>query len=252
MTNIAISGANGKMGRVIADICASRNDVKVIAGVDPYGESYSDFPVVKSYSELPAKPDVIIDFSNPAALDDLLDYCKANSVPVVIATTGYSKEQIEKINEASNVIPVFFTFNLSLGINLLASLAKKAVSVLGGQFDIEIIEKHHNQKIDAPSGTAIMLANAINEEAGNKYELVYDRHSVRAKRKDNEIGMHAIRGGTIVGEHEILFAGRDEVISLKHEAHSKGVFAAGSVNAAVFLSGKSSGMFDMSDMLAET
>ena len=251
MTNIVIIGACGKMGRVIADICASRDDVKVIAGVDLFGQSYSDFPVVKSFGELSERPDVIIDFSNPSALDDLLGFCKNENVPVVIATTGYSKEQIEKINEAAAVIPVFFTFNLSLGINLLAQLAKKAVSVLGGQFDIEIIEKHHNQKIDAPSGTAIMLANAINEEAGDKYELVYDRHSVRAKRKQNEIGMHAIRGGTIVGEHEILFAGRDEVISLKHEAHSKSVFAAGSVNAAIFLSKKSAGMYDMSDMLAE-
>ena len=252
MTNIAISGACGKMGRVIADICASRSDVKVIAGIDLFGEKYSDFPVVKSFSELPARPDVIIDFSNPSALEPMLEYCKGQSVPVVIATTGYSAEQTAAIREAASVIPVFFTFNLSLGINLLASLAKKAVSVLGDAFDIEIIEKHHNQKIDAPSGTAIMLANAINEQAGDKYELVYDRHSVRAKRKPSEIGMHSVRGGTIVGEHEIIFAGRDEVISLKHEAHSKSVFAAGSVNAAVYLSGKPAGLYDMSDMLAET
>ena len=252
MTNVVISGACGKMGRVIADICANRDDIKVIAGVDVAGEQYADFPIVDTYTKLAEKPDVIIDFSNPAALDSLLDYCKAFSVPVVIATTGYSKEQIAQINEAAAVIPVFFTFNLSLGINLLAQLAKKAVSVLGEQFDIEIIEKHHNQKIDAPSGTAIMLANAINEEANDRYELVYDRHSVRAKRKPQEIGMHAVRGGTIVGEHEILFAGRDEVISLKHEAHSKSVFAAGSVNAAVFLAGRKAGMYDMGDMLSES
>ena len=250
MTNIAISGANGKMGRVIADICASRDDVKVIAGVDLFGESYSDFPIVRSYKELPQKPDVVIDFSNPALLDSLLEYCLTNGVPAVLATTGYNEEQKAQIVKAAESIPVFFSFNMSLGINLLVQLAKKAVAVLGDQFDIEIVEKHHNQKIDAPSGTAIMLANAINEEAGDKYELVYDRHSVRAKRKQSEIGMHAVRGGTIVGEHEILFAGRDEVISLKHEAHSKSVFAAGSVNAAVFLSGKSSGLYDMSDMLS--
>lgn len=251
MTNIVISGACGKMGRVIADICAARDDIKVIAGVDKVGTSYSDFPVVKSFSELSEKPDAIIDFSHPSALDDMLDYCKANGTPVVVATTGYTDEQIAAIKNAAAVIPVFFTFNMSLGINLLANLAKRAVDVLGGQFDIEIIEKHHNQKIDAPSGTAIMLANAINEQAGNKYNLVYDRHSVRAKRTENEIGMHAVRGGTIVGEHEILFAGRDEVISLKHEAHSKSVFAVGSVNAAIFLAGKSAGLYDMSDMLAQ-
>lgn len=249
MTNIVISGACGKMGRVIADICAKREDVNVSAGVDLFGESYGGFPVVKTFAEIQQKPDVIIDFSNPSALDDMLDYCKTNGVPVVIATTGYSSEQTEKIKEAAKVIPVFFTFNMSLGINLLAELAKKAVSVLGGQFDIEIVEKHHNQKIDAPSGTAIMLANAINEQAGDKYNLVYDRHNVRAKRTDAEIGMHSIRGGTIVGEHEIIFAGRDEVVSLKHEAHSKSVFAVGSVNAAIFLAQKDAGIYDMSDML---
>lgn len=249
MTNIVISGACGKMGRVIADICKARDDVKVTAGVDLFGESYSDFPVVKTFAQIPERPDVIIDFSNPSALEPMLDYCKAGGVPVVIATTGYSAEQTEKIKEAAKVIPVFFTFNMSLGINLLAQLAKKAVSILGGQFDIEIVEKHHNQKIDAPSGTAIMLANAINEEAGGKYNLVYDRHSVRAKRDQSEIGMHSIRGGTIVGEHEIIFAGRDEVITLKHEAHSKGVFAVGSVNAAIFLAGRDAGIYDMNDML---
>ena len=198
---------------------------------------------------MPQKPDVIIDFSHPSSLDDLLDYCMTNGTPIVIATTGYNDEQIAKIHKASEQIPVFFTFNMSLGINLLTELAKKATQILGGQFDIEIIEKHHNQKIDAPSGTAIMLANAINEELDNSCTYVYDRHSVRQKRAKNEIGMHAIRGGTIVGEHEIIFAGRDEVISLKHEAHSKQVFAVGSVNAAVFMCGKPAGIYAMKDLL---
>lgn len=250
MTNVAISGACGKMGRVIADICANRNDVNVIAGIDKIGEAYADFPIVREFSQLPSKPDVIIDFSHPSALEPMLEYCKGAGVAAVIATTGYTAEQTETIKAAANVIPVFFTFNMSLGINLLAKLAKQAVNVLGDQFDIEIIEKHHNQKIDAPSGTAIMLANAINDEAGDKYGLVYDRHSVRAKRTKNEIGMHAIRGGTIVGEHEIIFAGRDEVISLKHEAHSKSVFAVGSVNAAIFLATQGAGLYDMGDMLS--
>lgn len=249
MTNIVICGACGKMGRVIYDIISKRADCKVIAGVDKIPEAYADFPVVSKISELNVKPDVIIDFSHPSLLDDLLGYCLTNGVAVVIATTGYSSEQISKIHKAAESIPVFFTFNLSLGINLLADLAKKAVKVLGDQFDIEIIEKHHNQKIDAPSGTAIMLADAINSELDNKYTYVYDRHSVRAKRTKTEIGMHAVRGGTIVGEHEILFAGRDEVITLKHEAHSKSVFAVGSVNAAVFLKNKPAGLYAMSDLL---
>ena len=172
-------------------------------------------------------------------------------VALVIGTTGYSKEEIEKINKAAQQIPVFFTFNMSLGINLLTDLAKRAASILGEQFDIEIVEQHHNQKIDAPSGTAIMLANAINEELDNKYTYVYDRHSVRAKRTKTEIGIHAVRGGTIVGTHEIIFAGRDEVITLKHEAHSKQVFAVGSVNPACFLAGKPAGLYSMNELIKE-
>ncbi len=251
MTDITICGACGKMGRVIYDIISARNDCRVVSGVDKVGESYGDFPVYNKISKLESKPDVIIDFSHPSLLDDLLEYCLTNGVAAVIATTGYSQEQISKIHKAAESIPIFFTFNMSLGINLLADLAKRAVKVLGDQFDIEIVEKHHNQKIDAPSGTAIMLGEAINAEAGNKYNYVYDRHSVRAKRTKNEIGMHAIRGGTIVGEHEIIFAGRDEVITLKHEAHSKSVFAVGSVNAAMFLKGKPAGLYAMSDLLKD-
>lgn len=250
MIKIAICGACGKMGRVIADIVSGRSDCEVCAGIDKVTEKYADFPIVSVPAALPVKPDVIIDFSHPSGLDALLDYCMTHGIPAVIATTGYSDAQIAEIKKAAEQIPLFFTFNMSLGINLLAELAKKAVSVLEGQFDIEIIEKHHNQKIDAPSGTAIMLANTINDTLKTKCELVYDRHSVRAKRSKTEIGMHSLRGGTIVGEHEIIFAGRDEVISLKHEAHSKSVFAVGAVNAAVFLSGKDAGLYDMSDMLA--
>lgn len=252
MTDIAICGACGKMGRVIYDIISNRSDCCVTAGVDKIAEHYADFPIYEKISKLETKPDVIIDFSHPSLLDELLEYCLTNGVAAVIATTGYSKEQISKIHKAAESIPIFFTFNMSLGINLLADLAKRAVKVLGGQFDIEILEKHHNQKIDAPSGTAIMLADAANSELGDKYNYVYDRHSVRAKRTKNEIGMHAIRGGTIVGEHEIIFAGRDEVISLKHEAHSKSVFAVGSVNAAIFLKGKQAGLYAMSDLLKES
>ena len=197
MTKIAICGACGKMGRFIYDVMSERDDCTVSAGIDKFGEAYADFPVVKEPADLPEKPDVIIDFSHPSALDGLLSYCLSNGTALVIATTGYTEEDTAKIHKASEQIPVFFTFNMTLGINLLANLAKTAAKVLGGQYDIEIIEKHHNQKIDAPSGTAIMLADAINEELDNKYHYVYDRHSVRAKREKTEIGMHSVRGGTI-------------------------------------------------------
>lgn len=250
--NILISGANGKMGHAVAAAIAGREDCVVCAGVDLYTKQYADFPIFEKLTDVSVKPDVVIDFSNPAILDDLLDYCQVNGVPCVLATTGYSEEQITKIKKAANSIPVFFSFNMSLGINLLVQLAKKAVSILGGQFDIEIVEKHHNQKIDAPSGTAIMLADAINEELDNKYHYVYDRHSKRQKRDAKEIGMHAIRGGTIVGEHDIIFAGHDEVITLSHSAASKEVFAVGAVNAAVFLAKQDKGLYDMSQLMAQS
>lgn len=249
MTNIAICGANGKMGKTIYNCIKEREDCTVVAGIDLYTEQYADFPIVESPDKLPVKPDVIIDFSNPASLDALLDYCLSTGTPVVVASTGYSDEQIAKIKAAAEQIPVFFTFNMSLGINLLVTLAKKAASVLGDQFDIEIVEKHHNQKIDAPSGTAIMLANAINETLDNSKTYVYDRHSRRQKREKSEIGMHAIRGGTIVGEHDVIFAGHDEVITLSHSAASKTVFAEGSINAAIFIKDKEAGLYDMSLMV---
>lgn len=249
MIKIAITGACGHMGRVIAGIIAERSDCAVCAGIDKAGEAYGGFPLVKSVFDLPEKPDVIIDFSHPSALPDLLSYCKMNSVPLVIGTTGYSDEEKAEITSAGGQIPVFFTFNMSLGINLLAELAKKAVQVLGDQFDIEIVEKHHNRKKDAPSGTAIMLAEAINGELNNSKHYIYDRHAVRRPRDKDEIGMSSIRGGTIVGEHDIIFAGHDEVITLSHSAQSREVFAVGAVNAAVFLAGKPAGMYAMGDLI---
>lgn len=251
MTNIVISGANGKMGKVINNVISAREDCKVIAGIDINTEIYDDFPIVTSPLELPEKPDVIIDFSHPLALDGLISYALSTGTPLVLATTGYSDEQIAKIKSSSEQIPVFFTFNMSLGINLLVELAKQATAILGNQFDIEIVEKHHNQKIDAPSGTAIMLADAINETLDNKMQYTYDRHSQRKKREKNEIGMHSIRGGTIVGEHDVIFAGRDEVITLSHQASSKEVFAVGSVNAAVFMNGKKKGLYTMADIIKQ-
>ena len=252
MTHILINGACGHMGRVIADVIAGREDCTVLAGVDPVGAPYAEFPVYQTLDQVEEKADVIIDFSHPSALDGVLAYAKSHFTPVVIGSTGYTPEQNQEIEEAAKEIPVFFSFNMSLGVNLLVSLAKKAAQVLGDQFDIEIVEKHHNQKIDAPSGTALMIADAIQETMGGNMVYQYDRHAQRKKREHNEIGIHSVRGGTIVGEHQVIFAGRDEVITLTHEAHSKQVFAVGAVNAAVFLEKKTPGLYDMNALLAET
>ncbi|MFR6065734.1 MAG: 4-hydroxy-tetrahydrodipicolinate reductase [Eubacterium sp.] len=248
MVRIILSGANGKMGKVIQSVVSGRDNCEIVAGVDINTES-NGFPVYSSFEEIKEEADVIIDFSNPALLNSLLSYSEKKSIPVVIATTGYDDSQKKQIEEAAKKTAVFFTYNMSLGINLLANLAKKAVEVLGDEFDIEIIEKHHNQKIDAPSGTALMLADAICEEIQKPMKYEYDRHSKREKRTKNEIGMHAVRGGTIVGEHEIIFAGRDEIITLSHSARSKEIFAVGAVNAAMFMADKKSGMYSMKEMI---
>ena len=250
MKDIILSGCQGKMGHVLEETIAARTDCRVAAGFDIRTDEQRAFPVFASPAECTVKADAIIDYSHPSALDGLLDYALDSKTPLVIATTGYSEEQIAKIRKAAEEIPVFFSFNMSLGINLLAELAKKAAAFLGDQFDIEIVEKHHNRKIDAPSGTALMLADAINETLDNRNQYVYDRHSVRRKREKNEIGIHSVRGGTIVGEHEVIFAGHDEVITLSHSANSREIFAVGSVNAAVFLGGVTEpGLYNMSDLL---
>ena len=249
MTNIILCGANGKMGKVISSIVKTSENCEIVAGVDLCTEVSNGYPVYSSFDKVTEKADVIIDFSNPALLDSLLDFAKKNSLPVVIATTGYTSEQTEKIKQAAKNIPVFFSFNMSLGVNLLVALSKKAATILGDSFDVEIIEKHHNLKVDAPSGTAIMLANAVNDALDDKMMFTYDRHSKREKRAKNEIGIHSVRGGTIVGEHDVIFAGHDEVITLSHHASSKEVFAEGAVKAAVFLAGKSAGLYDMNDIV---
>ena len=249
MTRIILSGCCGKMGGVIQNIVANRDDATIVAGVDKYNNNMTDFPVYENISDVKEEADVVIDFSNPSLIDNLLEYGKNTKTALVIATTGYDDCQKKKIADTSKECPVFFTYNYSLGINLLATLAKKAAALLGDEFDIEIVEQHHNQKIDAPSGTALMLADAINEELDNRMKYEYDRHSKREKRTKNEIGMHSIRGGTIVGEHEIIFAGRDEIITLSHSARSKEVFAVGAVNAAVFMAGKEAGMYDMAELV---
>ena len=238
------------MGRVITDCVAQRDDCKIVAGVDLNLNDSFGYPVYDSIDKVTESADVIIDFSHPSCLDGLLRFSAEKKLPLVLATTGFSATQTDNIKAASKNIPLFFTFNMSLGINLLVALSKKAAAVLDGNFDIEIIEKHHNQKIDAPSGTAIMLAEAINATLDNRMMYEYDRHSKREKRPANEIGIHSIRGGNIVGEHEVLFAGHDEVITLSHRATSKEVFAVGAIKAALYMKGKTPGLYDMNNVIA--
>lgn len=251
MIKAAIVGCNGKMGGFVAQAVENNAGCETLFGVDAFGEAHGGFPVYKSFDEAAEKPDVIIDFSNPAALDGMLGYAEKNGVPCVICTTGYSAEQVERIKAAAEKIAVFYSGNMSLGINLIIELSKQAARVLGGSFDIEIVEKHHNRKVDAPSGTALMIADSISDTLEQEPQYVYDRHAVRKRRSKNEIGIHSVRGGTIVGEHEVIFAGHDEVITISHSAQSKEVFAEGAVNAAVFLTKQSAGLYDMSDLLAE-
>lgn len=249
MIKILVSGCNGKMGRVVCECVKARNDCVVTAGLDIAASEDGSFPIFTKPEDINTEVDVIIDFSHPSVLTPLLSFAVKRGIPVVLCTTGYSKEQVEELKEASQKIPVFYSRNMSLGINLLIELSKKAAQVLGSQFDIEIVEKHHNQKIDAPSGTALMLADGISSVLSEEPHYVYDRHSQRKKREPNEIGLHSVRGGTIVGEHEVIFAGPHEVITLSHSAQSKEVFANGAVNAAVYLAGRKPGLYDMSDLL---
>ena len=250
MTKIIMNGCNGKMGQVITRLVSEDNECEIVAGFDVNDSIENTYPVFTNPDEFTGDADVIIDFSHPSALTTVLNYCKKRKLPVILATTGYTDEQKKEFTEASKEIPVFFSANMSLGINLIIALAKKATKLLEGNFDIEIVERHHNQKIDAPSGTALAIADAIDETLSYPAEYVYDRHAVRRKRKPTEIGNHAVRGGTIVGDHEVIFAGTDEVIELKHSAHSKEVFAVGAIKAAKFMSYKPAGMYNMNDLIS--
>ncbi|MEG2174605.1 MAG: 4-hydroxy-tetrahydrodipicolinate reductase [Oscillospiraceae bacterium] len=245
--DIILSGALGVMGRVVSE-CANAQKLSIVAGVDRNDSSALSFPVYSDFSDCPSS-DVIIDFSHPSVLPTLLDFAVSRHIPAVIATTGMSERDMEAIEQAAHTTPIFFSFNMSLGVNLLVALAKQATALLGDGFDIEIIEKHHNKKVDAPSGTAVMLANAIAETASFEPQFVYDRHVMRQRRASNEVGIHSVRGGTIVGEHEVIFAGTDEIITLSHSARSKNVFAIGALRAAQFLVGCSDGLYDMNSML---
>lgn len=251
MPNIILSGCNGRMGRVITEICAAKPDMHIVAGFDLNAVSLSDYPVFAHPAEYAGHADVVIDFSNAALTRELLDFCVSRQIPVVICTTGHSPEQLAQIEATSQKIPVFRSGNMSIGINLLMELLKKCASVLGADYDVEIVEAHHNQKLDAPSGTALMLANAVSEALPYEASYTYDRHERREKRPAHEIGMHSIRGGTIVGEHSVLFCGRDEVIEIKHSALSREVFAVGAVNAAAYLAKQTApGLYNMSHVIA--
>jgi 4-hydroxy-tetrahydrodipicolinate reductase len=240
------------MGRVITECVAAREDCLIVAGIDLNTAMHGGYPVFADAESCDVPADVLVDFSHPSALTSLLALVKARKLPAVISTTGLSADQVEEIKAAAKDIPLFFSANMSLGVSLLLELSKTAAWLLGGDFDIEIVERHHNQKIDAPSGTALMLADAVSSVLPHGAPYVYDRHSRRQKRGRNEIGIHAIRGGTITGDHDVIFAGRDEVLTLSHSAASKEVFATGSLTAALFLAGKPAGLYTMADLVAQS
>lgn len=251
MTRAIMNGCNGKMGQCITGICAQDPDIEIVAGIDTYDGIKNDYPVFTSLAECDVEADVIIDFSNAKAVDALIDHCVEKQIPVVLCTTGLSEEQLAKVEKAYEKVAILKSANMSLGINTLMELLKKAAMVFApAGFDMEIVEKHHNQKLDAPSGTALALADSMNEALDEAYTYKYDRSQERKKRDKYEIGISAVRGGNIVGEHEVIFAGQDEVIEFKHTAYSKAVFAKGAVEAAKFLNGKSAGHYDMADVIA--
>ena len=249
MVEVILHGCNGRMGQMLSELISKDEEMKVVAGIEPSGEAKNDYPVYKSFDELKETADVIIDFSTASAIDSLLDYCEKTHTPLVLCSTGLSEAQLGRVERLAKVSAVLVSANMSLGINVLLKLLKNVTKTLyGNGFDIEIVEKHHNQKLDAPSGTALALADVMKEELDDiSYNL--DRSKVRKKRERNEIGISAVRGGTIVGEHEVIFAGTDEVIEIKHTAYSRAIFAKGAMSAAKFLRGKSAGKYSMSDVI---
>ena len=251
MVRAIMHGCNGKMGQTITGICKEDTGIEIVAGIDLYDGVPNDYPVFQTISQCDVKADVIIDFSNAKAVDDLLEYAVERQLPVVLCTTGLSEEQLQKVEATYEKVAILKSANMSLGVNTLLELLKKAALVFApAGYDMEIVEKHHNLKLDAPSGTAIALADSMNEALDGKYNYVYDRSQVRQQRDKYEIGISAVRGGNIVGEHEVFFCGQDEVIEFKHTAYSKAVFAKGAVEAAKFLHGKGAGHYDMADVIA--
>ena len=250
MTNIIIQGICGRMGRALQEKIAARTDCRVVAGVDQTAGAAGAIPVYASLQDLPeGVRGVIIDFTGAAGAVAAADYATAHGLPCVICSTGLSAGEEARLEAASEQVPVFRSANMSLGVNVLIELCKQAVTLFGGEFDIEIVEKHHHNKLDAPSGTALMIADAINTRAGGAYEYVYDRHEVRQPRGRQELGISAVRGGGIVGDHDVLFCGPEEVVTLSHRAQSRGVFADGAVQAALFVDGRAPGYYTMSDLL---
>ena len=250
MVKIIMHGCNGHMGQVISGIVEKDPDAEIVAGIDIADQGKNSYPVFTDIDACQVEADAIIDFSSAKATDKLLEYSAARQIPVVLCSTGLSQEQLAKVEETSRKVAVLKSANMSRGINTLLKLVQDAARVLAAAgFDMEIVEKHHRLKLDAPSGTALALADSINEAMDNQYHYVYDRSQKREKRDDKEIGISAVRGGTIVGEHEIIFAGQDEVIEFKHTAYSKAIFGKGAVEAAKFLAGKPAGRYDMSDVI---
>ncbi|MBP5414927.1 MAG: 4-hydroxy-tetrahydrodipicolinate reductase [Lachnospiraceae bacterium] len=250
MTRVIMHGCNGRMGQMITGIVENDPDVEIVAGVDVSDHIQNSYPVFKSISECDAQADVIIDFANASAVDVLLEYAAGRQIPVVLCTTGLSEAQLEHMKQASEKVAILKSANMSLGINTIMKLLKEITPLFAESgFDIEIVEKHHNQKLDAPSGTALALADSVNEALDNEYEYVYDRSQRREKRPKKEIGISAVRGGSIVGDHDVIFAGMDEVVTISHTAYSRAVFGKGAVAAAKFLANKGPGMYDMSDVI---
>ncbi|MCL2254364.1 MAG: 4-hydroxy-tetrahydrodipicolinate reductase [Lachnospiraceae bacterium] len=250
MIKVIMHGASGKMGQTITRLIADDEALEVVAGIDKVDNGNSPYPIFGSIAECDINADVIIDFSIATAVDDLLLYCEKRNVPCVLCTTGLTEEQIDKIKETSEKVAILKSANMSLGINLLLKMLKEAAGVLApAGFDIEIVEKHHNLKVDAPSGTALALGDSINDELGSEYKYIYDRSQERVKRGKKEIGYSAIRGGTIVGEHDVIFAGCDEIVTFSHTAYSKSVFGKGAIEAAKYLAGKPAGMYTMADVI---
>ena len=250
MTRVIMHGCNGRMGQMITGIVEKDPDVEIVAGVDVSDHIQNSYPVFKSISECDAQADVIIDFANASAVDVLLEYAAGRQIPVVLCTTGLSEAQLEHMKQASEKVAILKSANMSLGINTIMKLLKEITPLFAESgFDIEIVEKHHNQKLDAPSGTALALADSVNEALDNEYEYVYDRSQRREKRPKKEIGISAVRGGSIVGDHDVIFAGMDEVVTISHTANSRAVFGKGAVAAAKFLANKGPGMYDMSDVI---
>ena len=249
MIKLIISGCNGKMGGVVTKIAAEDEIMETVAGFDINTDNANGYEVYDNPENYKERADVIIDFTHPLMFEKTIDYAVKTKTPIVVATTGLDENQKKKMIDASKEIPVFFSANMSVGVNLIIELAQKAAKALEEKFDIEIIEKHHHRKIDAPSGTALAIADGINEALEEKKEYIYDRHSVRKKRSPSELGIHSIRGGTIVGEHEVIFAGEDEIIEIKHTAMSREIFAQGAVTAAKYIFGKDAGLYDMKKLI---